>query len=585
MQEFGGTGDALIAVFGVSLSARYAGSLLVGAVVLLMFAYRQLNSPSYDLDAEQRRLFASLMPADISGGRAFFRAYAFYAITLLATFFLLSIVLPLIPGSGKLFGFEQYGYRFERPDFDEAAVPLLVSLAMIGLGPAIPVLRTIEETFRRMAHRLVGIPDNILDIAQRIGNVELDRAKADNEEIAAFREGERICEGSPISGTQLEWELSDLITRICLARNWLFSFSFANRWPPQSIRNRFSHYFDTLQADIEDALRAVEAAKAESRDYERRFGAKEAGAAAETPEQPSQDVQSVAARYLEAQWADARRRAQNAWVGASTVLALYAVNAENMSNVRSELLRATIAAAHASRQRPILDMVARAVLIAAFAVFAVTMAFAYEGTIATGTSEGSKFAPIWTALTFTVGALSIYAPSTFVAWLHRGSKVRRQRWVKAGLSPSGFPTIQYMGMFVSSYFASFVVLNLFAIFSKYLIATDKTTVITEFFYSDEIYYTAAWALLGGLQGCCLCLWQDVTEAARERIGFLRCVALGLCQAAAFAVVGLIGELIQGKTFAGSLFNIGFTSFIGFLLGYLTVRSLNDYRDRLRANQT
>lgn len=576
LEELGAGNAAPITVFGISMSLRYLGALGLGASVLLLFAYRQLNSPSYDLDPEQRRIFATLMPADIGGGRAFFRAYAFYALTLLFSFFVLSVALPLVPGSSELFGFNQFGYSFTSPDFDEATIPLIVSLAMVGLGPAIPILRSIEETFRRMAHRLVGIPDNILDIAQRIGNVELDRARARAlpAEQSAFSEGEAVCADTPVSGTPLDKELQDLMIRIRLSRAWLFSYVFSNRWPPQSIRNRFSHYFSTLQAEMEDVLRFAEAARAEARGQVGQDRASD-------PASVDPDLRGLASRYMDTRWHDVRDRAEAAWVGASTVLALYAVNAENTENIRSDLLRSTIAAAHASRQRPILDIVARAVLTAAFAVFSVTLVSAYHGTIATGTSEELTLAPISTALTFTLGALSIYVPSSFVAWLHRGNKVRRQRWIRAGTARAGFPTIQYVGMFVLSYAASFITLNLFSIMSRYLIAMDKTTVLTEFVYSDEVYSTSAWALLGGLQGCFLSLWQDLTESGKG-MSRMSALLLGLTQGLGFGFVALVGELVQGRTFSGSLFNIGFSFFVGFLLGFLMVNGFGRYRQRLDA---
>lgn len=563
-------------VYGIAFTYDYLMALAAGAAVILFFAYRQLNHPSYDLDAEQRRLFAALVPADLGGGPAFFRAYAFYVLTLLTTFLAFSVFLPLIPSGFEMFGLEKAGFDPKQAEFNEASLPLFVSLAMIGLGPSVPILQSVEETFRRMSHRLVGIPGNILDIAQRIRATPVDAGKATTEEKLALAQARDLTHHAEVATDLNQEEIADLVSRLLLAKVWLFSFTFTNRWPPRSVRNRFAHFFDTLHEDIEDTLRVV----ADANHATREFLEKHSGGARPDGDDEN-DVRAVAERFLVAQWLEARRRAGNAWIGTSTVIALYAINAPSAEGAVSPLLRDVIMTARESQPRPVLDIIANSILLAFGLVFVVALAGSYLGLFAGGASEELTWSPIWTAITYAVSALFVYAPSSLVAWLARSRRVRRISWIPAALSLARFPTIQYLGVFVYSYVAALGSLCFYSVLIRYLAAADKSVVFAEFFLTDAVVGVIAWSLLGALQGCCLCLWLDVTEL-KGKIGVGRALYLAGGQAIGFGLVAVIATLIQqnGALSVYAAFYVLFPAGVGLMLAYVTLRSLGRYRESL-----
>lgn len=129
-------------------------SLLFGGSVIALFSLEQFERPTYERSQELTRLVKVLLPSDLRRSRVYYPAYLFYAGLLVGIYALLCIFfsVPLL----KLLGFAVDG------NSARSVAPLMISLAMVGLAPPVPVLQRFEERIRFAAHRLSGIPARLL---------------------------------------------------------------------------------------------------------------------------------------------------------------------------------------------------------------------------------------------------------------------------------------------------------------------------------------------------------------------------------------------------------------------------------------
>ena len=130
-------------------------SLLIGILVIANFAYRQLDQPFHVSTESPLRLIKSRIPSEI-GSRNFVEAYIYYLCLLLFGYFLLCfsenfynfVIKPEEAGA-------QFPFNNRSPTW-----PLTVALVIVGLSPNIPMIRDVEQLFRKLAQRSAGIPHN-----------------------------------------------------------------------------------------------------------------------------------------------------------------------------------------------------------------------------------------------------------------------------------------------------------------------------------------------------------------------------------------------------------------------------------------
>lgn len=172
-----------------------AAAFGVGAI--WVNAWGQFDRSTYGQSFEFKRLLARLQPSEIQASRIYLQAFALYStvLTILYGIVCLYIVMvqPLLERSGITFPGMDFldgiagAAKLPKPGappiagvaFDEAggllgavgpagpspSIPLAVSVAVVGLAPNVPVLSNIEEYIRATAHRLCGIPSQIVDSA------------------------------------------------------------------------------------------------------------------------------------------------------------------------------------------------------------------------------------------------------------------------------------------------------------------------------------------------------------------------------------------------------------------------------------
>jgi hypothetical protein len=171
-------------------SGGFSAAVFFGAVVIWFHAWNQFNRPSYTQTTDFTRVLQRLQPSDMRRSSVFIQAYVFYAVVLTFIYLLICIyasvpflreVLPI-----EIAGLDLQAGAGELPEgaalatgaaFDDAplgmvgdsgagpspTLPLLVSLAVVGLAPNVPFLARIEEWIRSRSHKLSGIPTHLVD--------------------------------------------------------------------------------------------------------------------------------------------------------------------------------------------------------------------------------------------------------------------------------------------------------------------------------------------------------------------------------------------------------------------------------------
>lgn len=169
-------------------------ALAFGTVAIWLNARTQFNRSTYGQSYEFKRLLAKLQPSDVQKGNAYLQSFLLYCVVLTIVYWLICLYIVVqpwlqsfgvaIPGTDFLDGIagaaklpEQTGTAIAGVAFDEAggllgtversgpspSIPLTVSLAVVGLAPNVPVLYRFEEYLRATAHRLCGIPTQLVD--------------------------------------------------------------------------------------------------------------------------------------------------------------------------------------------------------------------------------------------------------------------------------------------------------------------------------------------------------------------------------------------------------------------------------------
>lgn len=536
--------EAFLSGVESSGDVEFYAALVGGMLVIVLFAYRQLDRPSYDIDVRQQRLLSLVVPSDLSGSGPFVRAYLFYCSLLLSVYLFFCLFLPIVPFLADLSGLGVAGYQTDFSGTNSALTPLIVGLVMVGLGPSIPMLNDIEETFRRMAHRLIGIPDNIWDIGQRIQSIEFDTSAGEKAEVRAAKEAASISLAAAPSFDDGGEELKAVLTKILLLKVWLFAPKYSTRWPSPDVRRRFAAFHDSVRADLEALWEEVNHAV---RDNE-----------ASAPGAPAGQDDRREPVHLKARWAALLGQCYAVLNDLSALVSLYAVNSSSLYEIKSDLLRSVITRARSSRQRLVLDVMALSMLAIVFFVLVVSLVGAQLGFIVFGSSAEALWDPGPTAAVYAAATLFLYGPATIVAWYVRMNRLRKMKWQRMFSDGRRIPTLQLLQLAVVSYIVTCISMISFSLSMRFINTADKTTVVAEFVRGAAVYDTLIFALLGTFHSLFTCFWMDLADAKKLNA---RAIAAGaVAQGATFLVFAALGQATP--------FDCGFAFAVGVLFGCL-----------------
>ena len=144
-----------------------------GVIVLWLFAREQFNQPSWTHDGRLTRI---LSVPHLRGDRVRKRALLVYVMLLIivyAVFVFLAGAIVIATENGIGPAVQAVDTAALAVGLPSAAVPLSVSLAMVGIAPRYELLTRIERKIREAAHELMGLPRALLSSGNAIAEKSL----------------------------------------------------------------------------------------------------------------------------------------------------------------------------------------------------------------------------------------------------------------------------------------------------------------------------------------------------------------------------------------------------------------------------
>lgn len=183
-------------------------TLIIGWIILLLASHDRLNRPAKMRD-ETQDLYDEIVPVYLSQSRMFLVAFLSYAFVITVIYILGCVVvditikqltgaattsvLPLsnLTGGGQgptvspSNDLQEIFMSAWRPFASmDKTVPLITCLALIGFGVNLPILSAGDYFARKLAHRSIGVPHSIRDIANTAkGSIKYTEASSDIDRL------------------------------------------------------------------------------------------------------------------------------------------------------------------------------------------------------------------------------------------------------------------------------------------------------------------------------------------------------------------------------------------------------------------
>lgn len=524
-------------------SGGFAAAVAFGALVIWFHAWNQFNRPSYQESSDFTRVLRRLQPSDMRRGPVFIQAYVFYALILTAIYllictyasvpFLQGLIRIDIPGLDLAAGaagaqkLPDSGGLATGANFDDAALgavgtavgpspslPLLVSLAVVGLAPNVPFLARIEEWIRARSHKLSGIPTHLIDSGfklrrERMFDPELgDGLLISDEEWAQAR----LYYGAAgfYAGRERE-TLREQVLKIIALRNWVLRGRVFQ--PDGGTRYAYQHLETEVRQEIRDLLARLDQLSART----------VASAAPATPEE-------TAERSLE--WATVVREAEDVCGDTCVLVALYSERdafASDMKEAKARGGKEPSAYELEQRQAAAVFLAAleRVSLVANRDSFGTTVFFRLAGSIIlTATLAGlflgqarlegaTQLGSIYLAFKYALTAAIMYALPLFFALGYQQEQLKHDRWENMIVGKRSRALAQYVLTFLVAALIALIGLIGNNIYGA--IAAAGLEVVTERFpivLAKAYEVEAPRAIMGGALAVVIMLTIDAWRAGR-----------------------------------------------------------------------
>ncbi len=191
--------DAVFVWGRTAFDAEFLAAYFAGLLILLVFSFERFNTPA----PIGQRFVECLIPRHIVDNAEYTKAFIVYMFIMVLLYTFLSILGPHLEAAftGSPGGGLGPGASTTTPI--EAAVkgpavlaapwiPLAVVICLSGLATQYEQLNKIEVSVRRLAHRIIGIPNGITDLASRIAQTAIKPYGLDENDrgffLARYRE-------------------------------------------------------------------------------------------------------------------------------------------------------------------------------------------------------------------------------------------------------------------------------------------------------------------------------------------------------------------------------------------------------------
>lgn len=436
-------------------SGGFTAAVFFGALVIWFHAWNQFNQPSYQDSSDFTRVLKRLQPSDMRKGPVFIQAYVFYAVILTFIYLLICIYasvpflqgliridipgLDLIGGTAGAQKLPESAALATGAAFDDAALgsvaeagpsaslPLLVSLAVVGLAPNVPFLARIEAWLRARSHKLSGIPTHLIDSGfklrrERIFDPELGRGLLISDE--EWRQVGLYHTAAGFYASREREALREQVLKIIALRNWVLRGRVFQ--PDGRIRFVYQHLETEVRQQVRDLIARLDALSSRA----------VAGAAPDGPEE-------TAERSLE--WAAIVRDAEEVCGDICVLVALYSERDAFAADMKEAKARTSSPlGAYETEQRQaeatFIAALRRVSLVADKDSFGTTVFFRLAGSIIlTSTLAGLFFGQerfagagdvgsLVLAFKYAIVAAIMYALPLFFALGYQQEQLKRDRW-------------------------------------------------------------------------------------------------------------------------------------------------------------
>lgn len=496
-------------------------AFVVGLVFIALFAWDRLNR-RLDVDQShkrQQRFVELLAPSKLLRTATFLRGVAvYYGLLALLYLVLCSVGEPLFLA---VLQSEKIGY--DGPlDSGSPIVPLLASLIIIGVLPPLPPFSFLEEHARRLAHRLIGIPDSFNDLADALYHHDLNGSALDRTAAARI---DQACAAlrKALGGAENEAQFRGDLTKLAVL-DWIGK---GQVYPKSKVYNQFESIADEVRAQIQAIAEDIEDMVART-------------------DQPQQDHAALARR-----WNAVLSRLNVVVDDVCALVAIYSENASGlpsastpqMSALRDWILRARRARDFSQNQFALLLqnlVIVSVVLLALGFVGGALDILKYPG------MEGIRWlerAP-QVAFKWFLGSVCLYGPTALIGWAMRLRRIANGNWPYLGaggrdngdedaLSSAGvFPWGPYMLLFVCCYLTALLGLGLFYVADVVVSAPDQTLAMERFLREATWGPLIVYAVMGAIYASAMSIFFDLHDTHRASLSALFTTSSGLILALA-----------------------------------------------------
>jgi hypothetical protein len=532
--------------------SSYGASFFGGAVVIAVFAHRQLESYSAAFPKDQG-IVLKLATASLLGGRRLFRrAYLYYLFVLELFYFVICTVQPVVaavfPGAGRpsaspaapstpdpngISGLIQNPEQAQSIVFGSPEWPLAAALLIVGLSPHFPIAVQIEATFRRFSQKVAGIPEYLLEIIDRIQRFDFDKLRPESPALAdIFKAGDDVERAAAVLGIGPASAASTRRDVVCtlILQDFTLTKHSESIWA-EIVRSRFFELseilgprVDAFYADLVSFLGAFRASRL-IRQFQEHVRTQSAEHETEHPDLLESflsksgvdtDAFTDERRALLAHLTKIGRDASSLSNQMQALVALYLVNERPVVKKGDPilLLQSDVLATKGR-------FVADAMTLGIIAGFIVTSAalLLFELWKSIWVEQGFWHAmevngptAVLSSANRAFGFLVIFGSAIAVAVFVRFSKVEQRLWTPMSPRRNSIPVAQYIAILLWSSCVAAAVNMTYYLVSKYLFSPPEVVGnILRTFFSTQFPTRLAYSFTGGLFGMFICYSIDRWE--------------------------------------------------------------------------
>lgn len=496
-------------------------ALLAGAVMIAIFARRRLEVIASQISLDNASLLNTTNASLIVGRRQFNQAYVVYLAALLLIYLVLCLVQPIAGYVGN----PEISRLWATP-----SGPFAVAAFIVAVGPNAGWFEKLETAIRRLAHRLAGIPEDLLLLLNVIKRFNLfDPSIAGSLPWEPYETGDQAERAALIVGFDAAEAraLEHNIVATLALHSWVAAESGKAIWS-EVTRSRFASQIEQLKKDVRRFRNSLEILLKDTQqagfypaglpltdtltdadlEADRRRRLSELRAEAEGEITP-----------IRARWDDCAEQAATLATQYRVIFALFTVNDKNPNYDKTE--QAALAAILEQVWRPRINRTLNMVLLSTFlgllgsfvAVFGWKLArYYFRGD--TVPADRVLSDAVVLGLNNSVGTVFTLVVPVFLIVLIRFYKMSDRSWVPlASTRPdaAGFPFVQAVRIVI------YAILTSAILTSSWFLMTQMISNPENFRASMQQFLGVGWGnkLLvsgaGGILACAVCYALDRSE--------------------------------------------------------------------------